>query len=145
MQVKRVMEDLELDIAEKSAVVSVTELPVVMGYRRQLQQLFQNLLSNAIKYSKKDVSPVINISGKTEEVDGKTFHAICVQDNGIGFAEEYTEKIFQIFSRLHGKNEYSGTGVGLSIAKKIAENHGGFIQATSVLGEGANFCVYLPG
>ena len=144
VQIEKVLEDLELDIAEKSAIVHVGKLPVVMGYTRQLQQLFQNLLSNAIKYSMKDLDPFIAISAKAEEIDGKSFQAICMQDNGIGFQQDYADKIFQMFTRLHGKDEYRGTGVGLSIAKKIAENHNGFIEATSTLGKGANFCVYLP-
>ena len=142
--IKRVLEDLELDIKEKEAVIRSGPLPVVQGYKRQLQQLFQNVISNAIKYSKADVQPVIEVSASLTEANEQTYHAITVKDNGIGFENIYSEKIFQMFTRLHGRNEYSGTGVGLSIAKKVTENHGGFIRAESVPGEGTTFYIYLP-
>ncbi len=140
----RVLEDLELDIAEKKATEDVGKLPLVQGYRRQIQQLFQNLISNALKYSKAEVSPHINISGRVVEQDGQRFNVITVTDNGIGFDQQYAEKIFQMFSRLHGKGEYSGTGVGLAIVKKVVENHLGFIKANSHPGEGSTFEIYLP-
>lgn len=144
LKLRRVMEDLDLDIQEKGATVNVTELPVVQGYRRQLQQLFQNLISNALKYSKADEPPVIDVSASTAERDGRRYHLITVRDNGIGFEQEYAGKIFQMFTRLHGKQEYSGTGVGLSIAKKVVENHEGFIEAEGTPGTGACFKIYLP-
>lgn len=143
-KVQNALEDLELDIAEKGAQIHVEKLPEVRGYRRQLQQLFQNLISNAIKYSKKDVPPCISISASHIVKDEKPYHLIAVKDNGIGFDPGYTEKIFQMFTRLHGKAEYSGTGVGLSIVKKVVENHNGFIEVESVVGEGSIFKVYLP-
>ena len=114
------------------------------GYRRQLQQLFQNLISNAIKYSKRDTAPQIRIHASEVSEDGRLHHLIAITDNGIGFEQEYGEKIFQMFTRLHGKAEYSGTGVGLSIVKKVVENHNGFIKAESVSGEGSVFKIYLP-
>lgn len=143
-KVEGVLEDLELDIEEKGAIIRVSNLPVIKGYRRQLQQLFQNLISNALKYSKQDVASVIQITADETHINGQAYNVISVVDNGIGFEQQYAEKIFQMFSRLHGKDEYSGTGVGLSIVKKIAENHDGFIRAESVLGEGSTFKVYLP-
>jgi PAS domain S-box-containing protein len=143
-KVQRVLEDLELDIAEKKAIVHVGKLPQVQGYRRQLQQLFQNLISNSIKYSKADVPPRIEITTDQRDYNGKRYHVIKVADNGIGFDQQYEDKIFQMFSRLHGKSEYSGTGVGLSIVKKVVENHHGFIRVASKPGEGATFEVYLP-
>ncbi len=144
VKVQRVLEDLELDIAQKKAIINVGKLPVVQGYRRQLQQLFQNLLSNALKYSKADEPPRIEIaSSKVNEKD-QAYHVIKVKDNGIGFSQEYAEKIFQMFARLHGKNEYSGTGVGLSIVKKVVENHHGFIRVESEPGTGSTFRIYLP-
>lgn len=143
-KIKRVLEDLELDIQEKGAVINVATLPVVKGYRRQLQQLFQNLLSNALKYSKTDVAPQISITAGSTEMNGKDYHLIKVQDNGIGFPQEYDEKIFQMFSRLHSKNEYNGTGVGLSIVKKVIENHHGHIKVESAPGKGSTFSVLLP-
>jgi PAS domain S-box-containing protein len=143
-KLKRVLEDLDLDIEEKGATVNIGKLPVVQGYRRQLQQLIQNLLSNSLKYSKADVPPVIEITAENVEKKGKHYHLIKVTDNGIGFPQEYREKIFQMFARLHGRAEYSGTGVGLSIVKKVVENHNGFIEVYSAPGEGASFQVYLP-
>jgi PAS domain S-box-containing protein len=143
-KVLRVLDDLELDISEKRAQVSVGALPVVAGYRRQLQQLFQNLVSNALKYSKAGVPPEIAISAEQSERDGHDYHLIKVSDNGIGIAAEYADKIFQMFTRLHGKNEYSGTGVGLSIVKKVVENHQGFVGVSSKPGVGSVFEIYLP-
>lgn len=150
-----VLEDLELDVQQKKAVVEVHPLPTVMGYRRQLQQLFQNLISNALKYSKAGVLPHIIISATqktceevrdlfTECLPGDNFHLITVSDNGIGFEQEDAERIFQMFQRLHGKTEYSGTGIGLAIVRKVVENHGGKILASSKPGEGATFNIYLP-
>jgi light-regulated signal transduction histidine kinase (bacteriophytochrome) len=143
-KVHRVLEDLELDVQEKEAIIAVGKLPVVKGYRRQLQQLFQNLISNALKYSKKDMSPRIDISASEVAEKGKSYYLITVKDNGIGFEQEYADKIFQMFTRLHGKGEYSGTGVGLSIVKKVVENHNGFISVESIPGEGSTFNVLLP-
>ncbi len=142
--VQNVLEDLELNIEEKKAVIEVEDLPIVKGYRRQLQQLFQNLLSNALKYSKEDVAPHIHITADKVKENGKEYHLIAMKDNGIGFESEYYDKIFQMFTRLHGKSEYSGTGVGLSIVKKVVENHDGFIGVESTVGEGSVFKVYLP-
>lgn len=143
-KIKRVLEDLELDVQEKGAVVRVGQLPSVQGYTRQLQQLFQNLISNALKYARKDVPPQIDITASTSDEGGKTYHVLSVKDNGIGFEHQYADKIFQMFTRLHGKAEYSGTGVGLSIVKKVVENHNGMIRVESELEQGSTFSVYLP-
>ena len=154
-KLRRVAEDLELVIQEKAATIEIGPLPTIHGYRRQIQQLFQNLLSNALKYSKPDTAPVITITSRLinrheAEVPLPAsaalaqYHLIEVQDNGIGFAPENTEKIFQLFQRLHGKTEYEGTGIGLSIARKVAENHQGYIWAESEEGKGAKFKVLLP-
>ncbi|MBW8684777.1 PAS domain-containing protein [Chitinophaga rhizophila] len=145
-----VQEDLELIIAQKGAQIYVGDLPVINGYKRQLQQLFQNLVSNAIKYSKEDRYPVIRIS--SAQVDGKSIHleedmmyyCIKVEDNGIGFQEKYADQIFKMFQRLHAKGEYAGTGIGLSIARRIVDNHRGKIVASGVPDVGATFNVYLP-
>jgi signal transduction histidine kinase len=147
-----VLSDLEVAIEEKNANVIVEPLPVVKGYRRQLQQLFQNLVSNALKYSKAGVSPEIRITASVVSGDQtllklpaeKKYHLVEVKDNGIGFDQEYAERIFQMFHRLHGRSEYSGTGIGLAIAKKVVENHRGFIWAEGKPGEGATFRVLLP-
>jgi PAS domain S-box-containing protein len=143
-KIDRVLEDLELIIEEKKAVIRVGKLPVIMGYRRQLQQLFQNLIANAIKYSREEAAPQIDISAELTVDGGRKFHVITVADNGIGFEEQYAEKIFQMFSRLHGRNEYSGNGVGLSIARKVVENHQGSIRVRSTIGAGSTFMIYLP-
>jgi hypothetical protein len=154
-KMKNVLMDLELSIIEKEAQVVIGELPTVLGYRRQLQQLFQNLLSNALKYSKPGLRPEIRI--RSARVMGREviptlqgeqaetiFHLVEVSDNGIGFEPRYAERIFTMFQRLHGKAEYEGTGVGLSIVKKVVENHSGHIVAESKLGEGSVFKVLLP-
>lgn len=145
-----VKDDLELVITQKGAQLQVDDLPVIKGYKRQMQQLFQNLVSNAIKYSKENIPAIIKIHSKVVnggEVDmemEKMYHCISVEDNGIGFQQEYGEQIFQMFQRLHAKVEYSGTGVGLSIARRIVENHHGKILATGIPEVGATFYVYLP-
>ncbi len=143
-KINRVLEDLELDIQQRSGTIHIDNLPVVTGFRRQLQQLFQNLISNALKYSKSGIPPQIHISASLVNEDGKQYHLIKVADNGIGFDAIYSEKIFQIFSRLHNNSEYSGSGIGLSIVKKIVENHQGRIRAESEEGKGSTFFVYLP-
>ncbi|MBB1284560.1 PAS domain S-box protein [Flavisolibacter sp. BT320] len=152
-----VLDDLELHIAEKGANVTVGPLPTIKGQQRQLQQLFENLLANALKYSKPDGVPEITIeaslvNGKEvaiqrnlNGIEGETrYHLIRIKDNGIGFLQEDAERIFTVFTRLHGNNEYKGTGVGLSIARKVAHNHGGYIWAESRQDEGATFNVLLP-
>ena len=119
-------------------------MPIVKGFPRQLQQLFQNLISNALKYSKTDVRPHIIVTANDVTEDTRTYSVITVQDNGIGFEPQYTDKIFHIFSRLHGKAQYSGTGVGLSIVKKVVENHDGMIKVESSTMQGATFKIFLP-
>ncbi|WP_207493475.1 PAS domain-containing sensor histidine kinase [Aridibaculum aurantiacum] len=154
-KIGRVLEDMEVDIKEASADVQVGELPVIHGSDRQIHQLFQNLVSNAIKYRKQGEAPVVKISSSvisadelkamlSQEVPPVDYHKIVVADNGIGFEQEYAEKIFQVFQRLHGKKEYKGTGVGLSIVKKVVQNHKGYVYAESTLGEGSAFYVFLP-
>jgi len=145
--------DLAEVIEEKKAVISVDILPEMKVIPFQIKQLFLNLISNSLKYSKEDVPPVITITySKTKvsqmpwvkSVRHKSYHTITVSDNGIGFDPSYAEKIFVLFNRLHSKGTYSGTGIGLSICKKIMTNHNGFIQAEGTLNEGATFTVYLP-
>ena len=155
LKIKRVLEDLELDIQQKNAKISVGPLPVVQGFRRQLQQLFHNLLTNAIKYNKPGIAPEVSIAaslveGKDVVMEGspldatRQYHLIEIRDKGIGFDQKESERIFQMFTRLHGNSEYGGTGVGLSIVRKVVENHDGKIVAEGTPGVGANFKVYLP-
>lgn len=154
-KMRLILTDLELTIREKNATVEVDKLPVVKGHRRQLQQLFQNLVSNGLKYSKPGTAPYIKIQSK--EIIGadapvlmppedalQKFHLIEVCDNGIGFDQNDAERIFNVFTRLHGNKEYPGTGIGLSIAKKVVENHRGYIYAKGESGKGACFSVLLP-
>lgn len=154
-KVERVLSDLELAIEEKNATIQAGPLPTVQGNRRQLQQLFQNLLSNALKYSKPGVPPSIHIHSRKvkgkdalphlrPEMSNRYFFLIAISDNGIGFEQRYAEQIFKMFQRLHERSEYSGTGVGLSIARKVAENHNGFLWAEGELNKGATFKVLLP-
>jgi PAS domain S-box-containing protein len=140
-------------IQEKKAVIDFGNLPVVQGDAIQLQQLFINLVSNALKYSKREVNPVIKINaekvhGDTDELpggyEGTDYFKISIVDNGIGFDPQHASKIFEVFQRLHSKDEYAGTGIGLSICKKIVLAHKGFITATAELGKGSVFLVYLP-
>lgn len=148
-----VKKDFELLIQEKNAVVTTEELPSIVGNYVQLGQLFSNLISNSLKFSER--APKISISTKlVSKVDildaapfpllHPTYLKIIFVDNGIGFEQQYNKIIFSLFQRLHGKQDYAGTGIGLSLCKKIAENHNGFITAISELGKGAEFNIYLP-
>jgi light-regulated signal transduction histidine kinase (bacteriophytochrome) len=142
--VQQVLDNLEVDIQQNNAIITVGDLPEIQGHGLQLQQLFQNLLSNAVKYSKSDTFPIIEIAADRALEGNQEYQVVSVRDNGIGFDQAYAEKIFQIFSRLHGASEYGGHGVGLSIAKQVLENHNGFIRVTSQEGEGSIFEVYFP-
>jgi PAS domain S-box-containing protein len=136
---KEAIAEYDLLIKEKKAVVSVSSLPVIEGDPNMLRRLFENLLSNALKYSR-EVTPVINIRGilKNQMVQ------VEINDNGIGFEEHFLPKMFTLFQRLHGKDQYAGTGLGLAICLKIAEMHHGSITATSKVNEGSTFYVSLP-
>ncbi len=145
--------ELSEPIKEKKASIEIKKLPKIKGVVFQLNQLFTNLISNSLKYSKEDLSPTIEInskkvSSKTDskipENDKRKFYRISFTDNGIGFEQEHSEKIFNLFQRLHGKTDYPGTGVGLAICKKIVDNHKGYIFAESTPGKGATFLLYLP-
>ena len=151
--VAQVEEDLAEELLKKEAVIdfqSNYELPIIPF---QIKQLFHNLITNSLKFSKPSVPLRITID--TEVVAGsaienksllnhKNYCRISVSDNGIGFDQQYSKKIFELFQRLHGKSEYPGTGIGLAIIKRIVENHHGAITATGELGVGATFYIYLP-
>lgn len=145
--------DLSETIESKHATIRAAVLPSLQVVPFQVSQLFSNVLGNALKFSKPDVAPEIDItynivSGKILKdapgVAGKNYHHIAIKDNGIGFEPEHTTRIFEVFQRLHGRSEYSGTGIGLAICKKIMDNHGGFITAESELEQGATFHLYFP-
>lgn len=147
------LSELSQNIEDKNAIINYTELPTINGIHFQMQQLFTNLLSNSLKYSKTEVAPAIDITCKTiiakeetilNDSSSKKYYKIEFSDNGIGFDQENSKKIFLLFNRLHGKTEYQGTGVGLAICEKIVENHKGFIFAKSNPNEGATFTIYLP-
>ncbi|RAK02758.1 hypothetical protein LX87_00878 [Larkinella arboricola] len=151
--ISEVMVDLELNIRERNAQIKCPTLPTIKGNPLQLRQMFQNLLSNALKFRSPERPPQIRI--RTEKVTifdipvpmrkrEPAYLAISVEDNGIGFDERYHDRIFQLFQRLHSRDQYAGTGIGLTICKKVAEMHGGTIAAQSIPGEGATFTVYLP-
>jgi len=149
-----VLDDLDGKICEKQARIDVTgTLPEVLAVPGQMEQVFQNLLTNALKFCDSDIVPEIRISSELVPVYEKialgfdpalTYVQLRVTDNGIGFEPQYAGQIFEIFKRLHGRSEYDGTGIGLSIVKKIVENHGGLIRAESQPGQGATFVVVLP-
>ncbi|MGZ3889605.1 MAG: sensor histidine kinase, partial [Mucilaginibacter sp.] len=124
---------------ELGAKISFEKLPMIQTYKTPLRQVLQNLIGNSLKYHTKNGVPRISISCK----ETKTHFQFSVEDNGIGIASEYFEKIFIIFQRLHNKDEYSGTGMGLAIAKKIVENLGGKIWVKSTEGKGSTFCFTL--
>ncbi len=148
-----VKNDLSNSIEEKNVIIEHDTLPVVQIDPVQFLQLFTNLISNAIKYSKPGIPPHIKItsgivSGREiddpEIVPMQPYWKISIADNGIGFEQKYEQKIFELFQRLHGKQEYLGTGIGLAICKKIIRNHDGFISATGTPGIGSVFNIFLP-
>lgn len=148
-----ITEQLRETIQQKNAKIQVSCLPEMRVVIYQFEQLFTNLFTNALKFTKQDTDVLITINcqilpGKQIELAGidntLQYHHISFSDNGIGFEPEYNESIFQVFKRLHGKDEYPGTGIGLAIVKKIVENHAGFITASGELGKGARFDIYFP-
>lgn len=139
--INNVEADLEVLIQQKQAMVIKEDLPLIVGAPILIRQLFYNLIGNALKFSKDDVAPRITISGERTEGGVTT---ITVADNGIGFEPEYADRIFKTFTRLNTKDKYEGTGLGLSLCKKIVERHGGTIMAESKLGHGARFTIELP-
>lgn len=149
--VERVLSDLEIAIDESKAEVTLGRLPNLPVDASQIAQLFQNLIGNALKFRKDGVTPKITIGARHvlpknfgPDEPPKGWYDITITDNGIGFDEKYITKIFAPFQRLHGRSEYAGTGVGLSVCRRIAERHQGSIVASSGDGEGATFVVRLP-
>jgi len=144
-----VVKDLETSIEQQRATIEVDALPITAADPVQMRQLFQNLIGNALKFHKADTMPMIKISstvedtGEDREVTTYPRYLIFVTDNGIGFEEKYADRIFQPFQRLHGFQQYEGTGMGLTICRRIVERHGGTIQAKGELGVGATFIISL--
>lgn len=152
---KQVLIDLDLEIEQKYATINFGSLPHIEGNRRQLQQAFHNLISNALKYSKPGTPPVINIEGDvvtgaelnlnlgaTEKL--ASYLLIKVSDNGLGFNQVDAERIFNVFTRVHETPGHKGTGVGLSIVRKVAQNHNGYVWAQSTSNVGSIFFIALP-
>ncbi|MBP3955989.1 PAS domain S-box protein [Gemmata sp. G18] len=148
--VREVVSDLDVRIGQANGRVVIGALPEVRADPTQMRQLFQNLIANAVKFQRPGVPPVVEIAGELvtpppgDPGAGGPAHRLSVRDNGIGFDEKYRDRIFEVFQRLHGRDEYEGTGVGLAICRKIAERHGGTITAHSREGDGATFVVTLP-
>ena len=146
-------QDLAEVISAENAVITSDTFPTITVIPFQIQQLFVNLIGNAIKYRMEGKIPKINITHQIVEAENEDniikpkyshYHKITFTDNGIGFDNQYADQIFVLFSRLHNKDQYSGTGIGLSICKKIVENHKGYITASGQPEKGAVFTVYLP-
>ena len=150
--VHEVKQDFELLISEKGATINTTALPTITGNRMQLGQLFANLISNSLKFC--EANPVIQIRIQTlnksqlpntpQLLQCAGYYEISFEDNGIGFEQQYDKVIFSLFQRLHSKQDYAGTGIGLALCKRRVENHHGAITASSESGKGAKFNVYLP-
>ena len=151
--IEEVINDLEEEFQHKKAEITVGNTSNVSIIRFQFRQLLYNLFSNAVKFSKVESAPHIHIDSKISEgkflknknlLPNHYYCHISIKDNGIGFPEEYNEKIFELFQRLHSRTEYDGTGIGLAIVKKIVENHAGHITAKGIIDDGATFDIYIP-
>ena len=137
-----VLSDLETRISASDGVVEVGDLPTIQADPIQMHQLLQNLISNALKFHKEDEKPVVKVFQELTERPKQV--TIIVEDNGIGFEQEYAERIFQPFQRLHGLGRYEGSGIGLAICRRIVERHSGAIDVKSEIGKGARFKIQLP-
>ena len=151
--VRHVLNDFDLIMEQRDAKITYNDLPTVEAIPLQMSQLFGNLISNALKYSKSDVAPIIQIYGgdlpddrksKYEIDQNVSYYQIDIKDNGIGFDQKYADQIFNIFQRLHGKDEFAGTGIGLAMCRKIMQNHNGDIVAKSQEGIGTTFSIIIP-
>jgi PAS domain S-box-containing protein len=142
---KEVILDMDFFLRKESAVVTLDVLPSVYADYGQMYQLLKNLISNALKFHKPGEVPTIFIYSRQEISPENICHwEVVVEDKGIGFEEKESGKIFNLFERLHSKDRYEGTGIGLSICKRIAERHGGEILATSIPGQGSKFIIRFP-
>jgi signal transduction histidine kinase len=151
---ENIKQDYELLLEQKQATIICKDLPTLEAVPIQMVQLFSNIISNALKFASPHHNPELKIQARPldlEEIERssfyiqkKNYHLLEFIDNGIGISPEDAKKVFNIFKRLHGKNEYSGTGIGLAICKKIVENHGGAIEATGFPGRGMTISVILP-
>jgi PAS domain S-box-containing protein len=143
---REVLSDLEIRIADTEATVEIGELPIIHADAMQMRQLFQNLISNSLKFSREGVKPHMKITSTTDMKLGDKIKYCRLEfsDNGLGFDEKYLDRIFSVFQRLHNRDQYEGTGIGLAVCRKIVERHGGTITARSSPGKGATFIIMLP-
>jgi PAS domain S-box-containing protein len=141
-----VLEDLETRIEDTKATINIKSLPTIDADAMQIRQLLQNLIANALKFHKPGENPEVTISATTEilQSNHKKYCKLEIRDNGVGFDEKYLDRIFAVFQRLHTRDSYEGTGIGLAVCRKIVERHGGRITAESKPGEGATFIISLP-
>lgn len=147
--------DFELIVAEKAATIDVGELPVIQAVNLQMNQLFYNLIGNALKFTVPERPPHIKVSARritheearkyiSKPLPFRNYHHVYVSDNGIGFEPQYKEQIFEVFKRLHTRDNFAGSGIGLALCRRIAANHGGFLYATSEENKGSVFHLILP-
>lgn len=141
---EEVVSDLEARLQQTGGEIKLGSLPRIEADPLQMRQLLQNLIGNGLKFHRPDVPPVVVVEGSVSQNGAGPVCILTVQDNGIGFEEIYLDRIFNLFQRLHGRNEYEGTGMGLAICRKIVEHHGGTITAESAPDQGARFIVTLP-
>jgi len=142
--IKTLKDDLQNVIARTNSQIDVANLPIIKGAELEIRLLFQNLISNGIKFTKPDITPVVSITAEKIVSDDVNYWQFAVKDNGIGIAEKHKERIFSIFQRLHSREEYEGTGIGLAHCKKIVESHGGKIWLTSEENKGTTFYFTIP-
>ncbi|WP_276484028.1 PAS domain-containing sensor histidine kinase [Paraflavitalea pollutisoli] len=153
--IREVEKDFELLIEEKRATITIGQLPSVRAIKIQMNQLFYNIVGNALKFSRQDPTPHIEVlctmataaeleSYIKKPIPGVIYYKISIADNGIGFEREYADQIFEVFKRLHRKEVYAGSGVGLALCRRIVINHGGYMYATSAPGKGTTFYILLP-
>ena len=151
--VDKVLADLKETIEEANATFEISDLPVLEIIPSQFSQVFTNLFHNALKYAKKDEAPLIQVTAKMTKGDNiavpdaepqQDYCQIDIKDNGIGFPSEVEDKVFDPFKRFHDREQYSGTGIGLAICKRILVRHNGFITAHSEVNQGATFSIFLP-
>jgi signal transduction histidine kinase len=140
-----VIDDLETRIESTGGKVELPALPTLLADPTQMRQLFQNLIGNALKFHKPGIPPLVQVEVEPAELaDGASAWKFRISDQGIGFEQQYADRIFSPFQRLHGREQYAGTGIGLAIVRRIVERHGGTVEATSAPGQGAVFTLILP-
>lgn len=149
--IQRILDDQELRIKGLNARIDVGELPLIQAVASQMDHLFTNLISNALKFIRPDTQPLVRIRATmidgtkyADLVAGQRYAEITLEDNGIGFDEKYLDHIFKVFQRLHGKNQFEGTGIGLAICKRVVAYHHGYITAQSQPDQGTTFIIVLP-